>query len=42
MGGNHVQDATKSHTRRQDAQDTQDANLALLVSGCKVDACDAT
>ena len=41
VGGNRVQDATMSHTRRQDAQDAQDANLTSPVSGCKLDACDA-
>ena len=42
MGGDRVQDATKSHTWRQDAQDAKEANLTSLASGCKVDACDAT
>ena len=42
MGGDQVQDATKAHTRHQDAQDAQDANVTSLASGCKVDACDAT
>ena len=42
MGGDRVQDATKSHTCRQDAQDAEKANLTSLASGCKVDACDAT
>ena len=42
MGGNQVQDATKAHTRCQNAQEAQDANLTSLASGCKVDACDAT
>ena len=42
MGGDRVQDATMSHTRRQDAQDAKDANLTSPASGCKVDAWDAT
>ena len=42
MGGHQVQDATKAHTRRQDAQDAQDANVTSLASGCKDDACDVT
>ena len=42
MGGDRVQDATRSHTWRQDAQDAQDANLTSLASGCKVGASDAT
>ena len=42
MGGDRVQDATKSQTRRQDAQDAKDANLMSLVSGCMVDTCDAS
>ena len=42
VGGNRVQDATMSHTRRPDAQDAQDANLTSPASGCKVDAYDAT
>ena len=42
MGGDNVQDATKSHTQRQDAQDAQDAHVTSLASGCKVDVCDAT
>ena len=41
MGGDRVQDATKSQTSRQEAQDAKDANLTLA-SGCMVDACDAT
>ena len=39
--GNRAQDTTKSHTRSEDAQDSQDANLTLLVSGCKADVSDA-
>lgn len=35
-----VQDATKFHTCCQDAQDTLDANLILLVSGYKTDTPD--
>ena len=42
MGGDQVQDATKSQTRRQDAQDAKDANLTSLASGCMVDAFDAS
>ena len=42
MGGDRVQDATKSQTRRQDAQVTMDANLTSLALGCRVDACDAS
>ena len=42
VGGNRVQDATMSHTRHQDTQDAQDANLTWPASGCKLDACDAT
>ena len=42
MGGNRVQDATMLHTRRQDAQDAQDANLTSPASGCKLDACDTS
>ena len=42
MGGNRVQDATKSHTWRQYSKDAKDANLTSLASGCKVDAGDAT
>ena len=42
MGGDKVQDATKSHTQHQDGQDAQDAIVTSLASGCKVDACDAT
>ena len=42
MGGDGVQDATNSQTWLQDAQDTMDANLTSLASGCKVDASDAT
>ena len=42
MGGDQVQDTTKSQTRRQDAQDAKDATLTLLASGCMVDTCDAT
>ena len=42
MGGDRVQDATKSQTRRQEAQDAGGANLRSLASGCMVDACDAT
>ena len=42
MGGDQVQEATKSHAWRQDTEDAQDAKLTSLASGCKVDACDAT
>ena len=42
MGGNQVQDATKSQTRHQDALDAKDANLTSLASGYMVDACDAS
>ena len=42
MGGDRVQDATKSQTRRQDAQDAKDANLISIPSGWMVDACDAS
>ena len=42
VGGDRVQDATMSHTRRQDAQDAKDANLTSPASGRKVDAWDAT
>ena len=42
MCGNWAQDATKSHTRSEDAQDALDANLTSLASVCKVDAWDAT
>ena len=42
MGGDRVQDATKSQTRHQEAQNAKDANLTSLASGCMVDACDAT
>ena len=41
MCGNRAQDATKSHTRSEDAQDAQDANLTSLASGCKADVSDA-
>ena len=41
MCGNWAQDATKSHTRPEDAQDAQDANLTSLASGCKADVSDA-
>ena len=41
MCGNQAQDATKSHTHSEDAQDAQDANLTSLVSGCKAGAPDA-
>ena len=33
--GNWAQDATKSYTRTENAQDAQDANLISLASGCK-------
>ena len=42
MGGDRVQDASRSQTWHQDAQDAKDANLIELGSGCKVDTCDAT
>ena len=41
MCGNQAQDATKSHTRTEDAQDAQDANWTSLASGCKADVSDA-
>ena len=41
MCGNWAQDATKSHTSSEDAQDAQDPNLTLLASGCKADVSDA-
>ena len=41
MGGDKVQEAAKSYTWRQDAEDAQDAKLTSLASGCKVDVCDA-
>ena len=41
MCGNRAQDATKSHTRTEDAQDAQDANWTSLASGCKADVSDA-
>ena len=41
MCRNPAHDATKSHTRSEDAQDAQDANLTSLVSGCKADISDA-
>ena len=41
MCGNQAQDATKSHTCSEDAQDARDANLTLLASGCKAGAPDA-
>ena len=37
---NRAQDATKSHTRSEDAQDAQDANLTLFASGWKADLSD--
>ena len=40
MCGNRAQDATKSHTRSEDAQDAQDANWTSLASGCKADVSD--
>ena len=40
MYGNRAQDATKSYTRSEDAQDAQNANLTLLASGCKTGASD--
>ena len=42
VGGDQVQDATMSHTWRQDAQNAHDANLTSPASGRKVDAWDAT
>ena len=39
--GNPAQDATKSNTRFENAQDVQDANLTSLASGCKAKASDA-
>ena len=42
MGGDRVQDATKSQTRGQEAQDAKDTNLTSLASGCMVDAYDET
>ena len=42
VGSDQVLDITKAHTGCQDAQDGQDANLMSLVSGYKVDTCDAT
>ena len=41
MCGNRAQDAIKSHTRSEDAQDAQDTNLTSLASGCKADVSDA-
>ena len=41
VSGNRAQDATKSHTGSEDAQDVRDANLTFLVSGCKADVSDA-
>ena len=41
MCGNRAQDATKSHTHTEDAQDAQDANWTSLASGCKADVSDA-
>ena len=41
MCGNRAQDATKSHTHSEDAQNAQDANLTSLASGCKAGAPDA-
>ena len=38
MCGNQAQDATKSYTRSDDAQDAQDTNLTFLASGCKAGA----
>ena len=41
VSGNRAQDATKSHTCSDDAQDAQNANLTSLASGCKAEAPDA-
>ena len=41
MCGNPAQDATKSHTRSEEAQDIQDANLTSHASGHQAGAPDA-
>lgn len=40
MYGNYTQEATKSHTNFEDAQDAQDVNLTLLVSEYKANVPD--
>ena len=40
MCSNRAQDAIKSYTRSEDAQDAQDANWTLLASGCMAGASD--